>query len=153
MPRILVCSDSHRRADLLALAYDQQPKAEVLVFLGDGLGDAALFRSSGKTHYIVRGNCDGNAPEPLWQEFTLAGKKIICTHGHVCGMKFSPDELLRHAKDKGADLALYGHTHVPRIDYTDSIHLFNPGAIMAGEYGFVDITSAGIVCRNLRVRR
>ena len=172
MPRILVCSDSHGRADLLALAYDQQPKAEVLVFLGDGLGDAALFRYSGKEHYLVKGNCDGPQWDyPIWQEFTLADqkvvcthghfsqefmketKKIICTHGHQAFVKHSLDELLRRAKEHRADLVLYGHTHVPRVDYEDGVQLFNPGSIHAGEYGFVDVTPAGIFCQNLKVRK
>lgn len=153
MLRILVCSDSHGRADLLALAYDQQPKAEILVFLGDGVNDAALFRYSGKPYYIAKGNCDGKAEIPLWQEFTLEGYKILCTHGHQSYVKHSLDGLLRAAKERGAGLVLYGHTHTPRVDYEDGIYLFNPGSIYAGEYGFVDIASAGIVCRNLRVRR
>jgi len=154
MPRILVCSDSHGRADLLALAYDQQPKAKALVFLGDGLGDTGIFRYSGKEHYLVKGNCDGPGWDyPTVQEFELAGKKIFCTHGHRFYVKHSLDELLRRAKEQGADLVLYGHTHVPCVAYEDNVHLFNPGSIHSGEYGFVDITPAGIFCQNLRVRR
>ena len=152
MPRILVCSDSHSRADLLALAFEQQPTAECFVFLGDGVQDAAFFSNRLQT-YIVRGNCDGSAPYPLWQEFTLLGKKIMCTHGHGSYVKYSDADLLYTAKANGAALVLYGHTHVPRIAYEEGVHLFNPGSINAGAYGFVDITPAGIICRNLKVRR
>jgi len=158
MPRILVCSDSHGRADLLALAYDQQPKADVLVFLGDGLDDTGILRYSGKEHYLVKGNCDGPGWDyPDVQELALAGKKIFCTHGHRFHVKYSLDEVLRnvkaHGKEQGFDLVLYGHTHVPRLNYEDGVLLFNPGSLHNGEYGFVDITPAGIFCQNLRVRR
>ena len=151
--RILVCSDSHGRRDRLILALEQQPKAEILVFLGDGAADAAFFAlEPGRQAWLVRGNCDGSSQLPVWQAFSVLGKNVLCTHGHASQVKFGLDELLRAGRDRGADLVLYGHTHEPRIDYEDGIYLFNPGSIHDGNYGFVDITGAGIVCGNLRVR-
>ncbi|MCL2494555.1 MAG: YfcE family phosphodiesterase [Oscillospiraceae bacterium] len=153
--RILVCSDSHGRQDRLVLALEQQRSAEILVFLGDGAADAAFFaREPGKQAFLVRGNWDGPACElPLWQEFFVLDKKILCTHGHTSQVKFGPEALLRAARDRGADLVLFGHTHRPLISYEDGVHLFNPGSLWEdGSYGFVDVTGAGIVCRSLRVR-
>jgi len=150
--RILVCSDSHGRRAQLLRALDQQPKADVFVFLGDGAADADFFPSLGKEAYRVRGNCDWASDLPLWQEFTCMGKKILCTHGHYAYVKYGLDDLVRAARDHGADLALYGHTHTPRVDYEDGIYLFNPGSIADGNYGFVDITGAGIVCVQMKVR-
>jgi len=150
--RIVVCSDSHGRRDRLLRALDQQPKADVFVFLGDGAADAGFLLHADKEAYLVRGNCDGLSDLPLWQEFTCGGKKILCTHGHYAYVKYGLDDLLRAARDHGADLALYGHTHIPRVDYLDGIYLFNPGSIAEGNYGFVDITRAGIVCRNITLR-
>ena len=151
--RILVCSDSHGRRDRLVLALEQQRGAEILVFLGDGAADAAFFAMEpGRRAYLVRGNCDGGCELPLWQEFVVPGKKILCTHGHAAQAKFSLEGLLRAGRAHGADLVLFGHTHRPLVHYEDGIMLFNPGSIHDGAYGFVDITSAGIVCRNLRVR-
>jgi len=152
--RILVCSDSHGRRDRLVLALEQQLGAEILVFLGDGAADAAFFfREPGRQAYLVRGNCDGYSCElPLWREFDVLGKKIFCTHGHAAGAKFGLDGLLRAGRERGADLVLFGHTHEPLIYYEDGITLFNPGSMHDGNYGFADITDAGIVCRNLRIR-
>ena len=151
--RILVCSDSHGRRDRLILALEQQREAEILVFLGDGAADAEFFaKEPGKRAYLVRGNCDGGSDLPLWQEFSALGKKILCTHGHYSQVKFGLSELLRAGRERGADLVLFGHTHEPLVYYEDGVTLFNPGSIRNGEYGFVDITQAGIVCRNLRVR-
>jgi len=152
--RILVCSDSHGRRDRLILALERQPKAEILVFLGDGAADAAFFaREPGRQAYLVRGNCDGASCElPLWQEFTMLGKKVVCTHGHRSSVKFGLDELRRAGRERGADLLLFGHTHEPLVFYEDGLTLFNPGSVHDGSYGFADITQAGIVCRNLPVR-
>ena len=152
--RILVCSDSHGRRDRLILALEQQPQAEILVFLGDGAGDADFFaREPGRQAYLVRGNCDfASGGLPLWEEFTVLDKKILCTHGHYSYVKYGLGELLRTGRDRGADLVLFGHTHTPLIHYEDGITLFNPGCAHEGAYGFVDVTRAGIVCRHLRVR-
>jgi len=151
--RILVCSDSHGRRDRLILALEQQPKAEILVFLGDGAAEAAFFaQEPGRQAYLVRGNCDGGCDLPLWQEFSVMGKKVLCTHGHTAQVKFGLDGLLRAGREHGAGLVLFGHTHTPLAHYEGGMTLFNPGSIHDGNYGFVDITHAGIVCRNLRVR-
>ena len=151
--RILVCSDSHGRWHRLVLALEQQPGAEILVFLGDGAADAGFFaKEPGKRAVLVRGNCDGGCGWPLWEAFAVLGKRILCTHGHAAQVKWGLDGLLRAGRDHGADLVLFGHTHEPLVHYEDGVTLFNPGSIHDGDYGFVDITEAGIVCRNLRVR-
>ena len=152
--RILVCSDSHGRRDRLVLALEQQPRAEILVFLGDGFADAAFFaREPGRQAYLVRGNCDGpSCGLPAWEEFSVLGKKVLCTHGHHSQAKYGLDGLLRDGRGRGADLVLFGHTHVPLLFHEDGVTLFNPGSIHDGAYGFVDITGAGIVCVNARVR-
>jgi putative phosphoesterase len=151
--RILACSDSHGRRDRLIMALERQPGAGILVFLGDGAADADFFlREPGRQAYLVRGNCDGvSCGYPLWQEFTVLGKKILCTHGHASQLKFGLEGLQRAGRERGADLVLFGHTHEPLIFYEDGLTLFNPGSIHGGDYGFADITSAGIVCRNLTV--
>ena len=152
--RILACSDSHGRRDRLVLALEQQPGAGILVFLGDGAADAAFFaREPGRQAYLVRGNCDGpSCGLPLWQDFTVLGKKVLCTHGHYAQVKFGLEGLASAGRERGADLVLFGHTHEPLVLYEDGLTLFNPGSIHDGNYGFADITQAGIVCRNLRVR-
>jgi len=134
------------------LAVDQQPKADAYVFLGDGIRDAEILRSRGKPAYFVKGNCDGALPCPIYETLTLAGKTVLCTHGHYDQVKFGLDILLYRAQERGADICLFGHTHAPYIGYEDGVHLFNPGSIQEGIYGFVDIVSGGIVCRHVKVR-
>lgn len=153
--RILVCSDSHGRRSQLVLALEQQPRAEILVFLGDGAADADFFaQEPGKQGCIVRGNCDFGASLPLCQEFTVMGKRVLCTHGHAFSVKHGLDSLQYQAERQGADLVLFGHTHAPLnwYDPESKITYFNPGSIREGDYGFVDITEAGIVCCPARVR-
>ena len=39
------------------------------------------------------------------------GIKIFFTHGHKWGVKYSTDRLFYKAKEIGAQIALFGHTH------------------------------------------
>ena len=59
--------------------------------------------------------------------------------------------LFERAKEKGADIALFGHTHTPFYEYRENIHLFNPGSVANSEYGIIDITPSGIMCINARI--
>jgi len=151
--RILVISDSHGNAGRFRLALEAQPSAKTVLFLGDGLREAEDIanRFPDRTFYAVRGNCDffaasltANTPET--REEIFGGKKIFMTHGHIYGVKGGCGRLEDAAKACGADIALFGHTHIPYTDYDDGIYYMNPGSLgYGGEYGFIDITPAGIV--------
>ncbi len=150
--RILVCGDSHGRAAHLLLAAERQPSAEVIVYLGDGEADSeALLRLPERTVYRVCGNCDFGSQLPGWERFGGAGRQILWTHGHLPRVNESFATLRRVAGEKGAQIALFGHTHTPFLEYEEGLYLFNPGAIKDGRYGFVDITPAGIVCQHCRL--
>ncbi len=147
--RVLVLSDSHRRVSLLEQAILAQPEARHLIFLGDGEEDmeqASLLCNSLSGSYRifkVRGNCDWYSalPEELLE--TLAQRRVFMTHGHGYMVKSSDEALLQAAKDAGASIALYGHTHVPVHAFTQGIHLFNPGSIANGSYGAIDFLPEG----------
>lgn len=56
------------------------------------------------------------------------------------------------AKERGADVLLYGHTHVPMTDYEDGLYILNPGSLRSGTYGVVDLSGAGVVLNIIRCR-
>lgn len=136
-----------------------------IVHLGDGAGDIA---SSADFHesvvYSVRGNCDSydrllpNGEElPLFLTFYAGKYKVLATHGHAFGVKSSLDELCRFASGEGADIVLYGHTHLPSLEYIKSgtvrgvdrdLALFNPGALcnpLDGCFGNLSVTDGGFL--------
>ena len=60
------------------------------------------------------------------------------------------------ARERQADVLLFGHTHRAEITWDDGLLLFNPGSLSGGAdstYGTLDITPAGIVPNILRLRR
>lgn len=167
---ILIVSDVHgRRArldELISYRKSLLKEGEVLnvIFLGDGLED--LFASSHYDSiitYAVRGNCDYNViyspmgeKMPFTQLVLAGGYKIFITHGHLFSVKESALELCREASSVGADIVLFGHTHVPRLEYIKGgsvrgvdkdIVIFNPGSLDAydGSFGNLSFSEQGFL--------
>ena len=145
--RVLVVSDVHGDFRGLCEAIEQQPTAWVVIFLGDGLRQAEDVAElyPDREFYMVPGNCDfGSDAIPIRQE-TFGGKRFYFTHGHRHDVKYTLYRLDMAAREAGADIALFGHTHNPYEEYADGLYLFNPGSLRYGRtYGYVDIVGGGI---------
>jgi len=155
---LLIFSDSHGRADGIRMALDRQvTRPHAVLFLGDGLRDAELLETGGIPLYAVRGNCDTFlagvslfAPEEYLSSFE--GHLILMTHGARYGVKLGLESLIASAAQKGADIVLYGHTHVPSLKILEEgtvigdkplsrpMYLFNPGSIGGREQSFGVLT-------------
>ena len=57
--------------------------------------------------------------------FTLDGVRVHVSHGHEIGRKATPES--RAAAYAGADVVIYGHTHIQRIDQVGRQLVVNPG--------------------------
>lgn len=147
--RIVVVSDTHGNDSSLRRAILAQPQAEVVIHLGDG--EEELLRAKRafpeKMFLAVRGNCDFGSSLPGVGEFTAEGVKIFYTHGHAYGVKSGPYSIVCAARERGAQVLLYGHTHRAFTDYEDGLYMMNPGSLNSWEatYGTLDITPQGIV--------
>ena len=152
--RILVLSDSHGMPSRILDAVEAHPEAEALIFLGDGERDLDTVESY--YHRLpnvikVAGNCDFSSSLPLLRVVTLGGKKIYCTHGHAEHVKYGTDELILRARQEGADIVLYGHTHTGVTCYDDGLYIMNPGSIRDGHYGMIDIVPGGIMLNEAKL--
>ena len=87
----------------------------------------------------MRGNCDPFLDGVSETELTLelGGHRIFLCHGHTRGVKYGLGGLLSAAKEKHADIALYGHTHIAHEEYDSEsgIYLLCPGSIGAPRDG------------------
>lgn len=147
MKRVLVCSDSHgNERALLAAAEAERP--DLLLHLGDGVSDAEALRGVFPEMELrcVRGNCDWHSAAPLLRVTEVEGVRVFMTHGHGYGVKWDPDLLrLRYAAaERGAGLALYGHTHSQRLEREDGMVLLNPGAMDYGLYAIVTVEDGAV---------
>lgn len=144
---ILVVSDTHGRLTRLRwiLRHEQ---ADALFFLGDGLYDLdqAILQNRMQPPYPiyrVRGNCDFGAQDPAEGLVPFGGVLFFYTHGHHYGVKSGFEQLQEAAGARGADVALFGHTHYKtlRAATLTTPALFNPGSLRdLGSYGVITIT-------------
>ena len=58
----------------------------------------------------------------------MGGVRIFMLHGHTRSVKSSPMSALYAAKEYGAQVLLFGHTHVPLVDNDGTLLTLNPGA-------------------------
>ena len=131
MTKLLILSDSNNsRLALENILAAEADSIDALIFLGDGLRDleeALTFYPKMKV-YAVAGNCDFGALEPLDGLAAFDQVVIFYTHGHMYGVKYDLDTLTDAAEARGAEVALFGHTHVPVAEQHGSVFLFNPGS-------------------------
>ncbi len=149
--RILVLSDIHGDFTSAMNALEDQPTANTILFLGDGIGaiDKLSDLYPNKTIYSVAGNCDFASIEPTTRLIELYGKRIMMTHGHEYHVKFGIGAAVNSAKRNQCDILLYGHTHRPETHYDDGLYVLNPGSLSRSNgntYGIIDITEKGILC-------
>lgn len=151
-------SDSHGRIERIKKVIEEQPKAELFIFLGDGTRDFhAAMRGVPKEDWCVCGNCDFGSSDEYQLISYVKDIQFYCTHGHQWNVKHSLEELIQEAKKKEVKVLLYGHTHEAYYEYRDGIHIFNPGSLGSPRgpfyptYGVIDIQGKNIVCSHLRL--
>ncbi len=152
--RILVVSDTHGSADNLRRAILAQPKAEIVIHLGDGEQETNLVKAGfpEKMFLQVRGNCDWGSSLPETGDYTVEAEnaspcRIFYTHGHLYGVKSGLYTVQCAARERKANVLLFGHTHMSCVDYDDGLYIMNPGTLRGWQasYGTLDVTPQGIV--------
>lgn len=142
MSNIVVMSDSHGRLPQTEKFLSILDEADYIFFLGDGGSDINFLNGAyrSKLHYVF-GNCDFRSGRR--EEFVeIDGVKFFLTHGHEYGVKSDYLSLSYAAKEKGADCALFGHTHRPVILKDGTLTLINPGSIgYQGNYCYMSTFS------------
>ena len=150
--RIVVVSDTHGNTRRLQEVLAQQHEADMFIHLGDGAWDVDEVSSLRPARPFLRvsGNCDFGSSFPSEGETVAGGKRIFYTHGHLYYVKFGMARITQEAVGRGADILLFGHTHVPVAEYADGLYIMNPGSLGHPDggnptYGVIDITPAGVV--------
>ena len=86
---------------------------------------------------------------PLVRIVELCGKRIFITHGHRYDVNYSLMKLAYTALENGADICIYGHTHIPHLERYRDMYILNPGSLSrprggSGEsYAVIDIDKSG----------
>ena len=141
--KIVVFSDSHGMYNsMIDIVNSEEPN--MVIHCGDFNRDADHLRRTFRTleiHSVV-GNCDYGDRSDTEDLFEVRGKRFYVTHGHLHGVKRDYTSLIYSAREKEADVAICGHTHVPLFEKHDGLYVINPGSITFGgkTYGVIEIT-------------
>ena len=128
--KYLILSDSHGNIENLEFAIKNSAYDKIL-FLGDGLKDLKYFNDC--EIEAVKGNCDYFIDYAEDKTIKDGNHTIFLTHGHRYGAKYSLDGLIDKAKEIGADIVCFGHTHKFIDTEKDGIRLINAGSIGSGK--------------------
>lgn len=140
--RFLILSDTHGVRAPMKELYDRYP-LDGVIHLGDHIADARwlLERTNGHPVYRVVGNCDIGERGYEQQLLELGGVKVLMFHGHRYGVKSGYGAALAAARSMGAQVVLFGHTHIPFMETRDGILMLNPGSLRNPdrEYAILEI--------------
>lgn len=128
-----VFSDSHGFTDYMVQAV-RRCRPDVIIHLGDHERDAfALHEAFPEIPFFsVAGNCDLAHRSPLLDTVQLGPVKAFICHGHSYNVKMNLHRLYYAAQEQGAQLALFGHTHIPCNEDMGGLKLINPGSASPG---------------------
>lgn len=132
--RIGLISDTHGNLESAHRAWrvmTEGGEIACVLHAGDYIRDArALAEEWPVPIHAVRGNNDlwDTGDDVLILEFV--GHRIMLVHGHEHRVSRSRDltTLAAAARKEGAQVAVFGHSHVPRITEIDGVMLVNPGS-------------------------
>jgi len=126
--KILIISDTHGNLSNLKKVLEREQPIDQLLHTGDVIDDAEEIRElAGCACAFVRGNCDIFSREPLSRDFGLMTHNIHMEHGHMLPDSFN--SIAYKAESVGADILMFGHTHVPVITTVGDITILNPGSL------------------------
>ena len=130
MLKILAISDTHGDISNLRRIIKNGEKYNYLIHLGDVANDVdEIEKIVPFPCAFVRGNCDFLSFLPDTRLVDYGGVKFFLTHGHRYFVKESLYSLAKAAKDNGARVVVYGHTHCPEIEHVMGVDIINPGSL------------------------
>ena len=127
--KLAVFSDTHGRCEAMLAMARRMKGVDLFVHLGDHVEDAARLADA---VWLVRtvcvaGNGDLGSGEKTELVLETGGFLTVAVHGHRQSVKFSSFGLLALAKQRGARLVLFGHTHSAEIFTQDGVTFVCPG--------------------------
>jgi putative phosphoesterase len=130
MKKIIVVSDTHGGKKGLEKIKSLVAENDYIIHLGDGAMDMReIMEEYPDKVYLCAGSCDFFSPLPTEGELETERLKIFYCHGHKYSVKSHLYALAREAKNRGCEIALYGHTHQALITELDGVTLINPGTL------------------------
>ena len=145
--KILVISDTHGYIGN-AVSLIEEINPDYIIHLGDVADDCDELKSiyPMKRIICVLGNNDFFCKSYPNDRITeIGGKGIYMCHGHKLGVKSGLSLLKKTAREKGADIALFGHTHCAYTETDVDLIVLNPGS--SRTYGLITIENENVTAK------
>lgn len=137
---LAIVSDTHRYKFAISKVLQKIKHADILIHLGDNVEDLEAFADEFPGKIInVSGNCDFSPTVKSERIEIIEEQTIFITHGHKYDVKYGINNLKEKAINIGANIVLYGHTHVSKVDYDEGVWFINPGSPSLPRDGFASI--------------
>lgn len=144
--KLLILSDTHgnrRSMDKLVPFISQE--IDLMIHAGDNFRDSIYLKDkTSKPIIAVRGNCDFEIADGELV-FELEGLTFMLVHGHMHRVKYGLEVLAQDAHEKGADIVIFGHTHIKENKIIGGVEMINPGSLslprdgIKGSYVVMDL--------------
>ncbi|MBB6445639.1 metallophosphoesterase [Bacillus benzoevorans] len=126
--KVLVVSDSHGLTSELEQLRERHGE-EVELFIHCGDSELSADHPALINYAVVRGNCDGDGRHSAELLQEAGNRKILITHGHRYSVKSGMMKLSYKARESGADIVCFGHTHYLGAEMVYDTLFINPGSI------------------------
>jgi putative phosphoesterase len=128
--KVLIVSDTHGKDEHLYKTIQKVSPIDLMIHLGDYGGNEEYIKSIAPCPVeMISGNNDVFNELPKEKVIEIGNYTVLLTHGNRYGVYFNTHQIKEAAKKKQADIVMFGHTHVPRIDLEGSVWAINPGSI------------------------
>lgn len=128
--RILIISDTHKKHENLKRVLESVSPVDLLIHLGDAEGyEDIIGEMAGCPMEIVAGNNDFFSRLPREKELQIGKYRVLITHGHYYYVASGITDIMSEAQARGVDIVMFGHTHVPLIEYGEHVIALNPGSL------------------------
>ena len=125
--KIVVFSDAHGNKEAIKRVVGFNPDADFIVSLGDS--EVSYNFLQDLDIIPIKGNSLFDAGFVHESELIVEGKKIYLTHGHKFKVGKGLAKLSNKTINGGYDIALYGHTHIAKLNRIGTKYVINPGSI------------------------
>ncbi len=127
---LMLISDTHGATTAVMNTLIENKEITHVLHLGDMVRDAEDIEAAFPSVKVIKvvGNNDFWSRECEELLFDWGSIKIFACHGHRYGVCGSKGVLATRAKELGADMAVFGHTHIKFDESIDGVRLLNPSS-------------------------
>lgn len=130
-------SDTHGDIDEISKVIARERPFDMFIHCGDLCGAENVLEAklSDCIVHMVGGNCDYSRDLPDIKEFHIGKLKVVLLHGHKYHVNYDISSLFYLAREREADIVMFGHIHVPVLVQEQGVTILNPGSLVRPRQG------------------